>query len=104
MWRRPSACTRARPRLPAGGVPGALGSVERAVVTGLALRYDGGSCSRSRNDQTEIDHLGIERSPAYHYEPETNGCVEKSIQMHKEQLCQAGSRARCPDARAPLSG
>ena len=35
---------------------------------------------------TEIDHLGIEPSPAYHYEPETNGCVEKFIQTLKEQV------------------
>jgi putative transposase len=32
------------------------------------------------------DHLGIARSPAFHYEPETNGCAEKAIQILKEQL------------------
>ncbi len=58
-------------------------SVERAVAAGLSLRYDGGSCFRSHHYQTEIDHLGICRSPAYHYEPETNGCVEKFIQTLK---------------------
>jgi len=63
-----------------------FGSVERAVASGLALRYDGGPCFRSQHYQTEIDHLGIARSPAYHYEPETNGCVEKFIQTLKEQL------------------
>jgi transposase InsO family protein len=63
-----------------------FGSVERAVAHGLALRYDGGSCFRSHHYQAEIDHLGIERSPAYHYEPETNGCVEKFIQTLKEQV------------------
>ena len=57
-----------------------------AVASGLALRYDGGPCFRSEHYQTEIDHLGIARSPAYHYEPETNGCVEKFIQTLKEQL------------------
>jgi transposase InsO family protein len=62
-----------------------FGSVERAVASGLALRYDGGSCFRSHHYQAEIDHLGIERSPAYHYEPETNGVVEKFIQT-KEQV------------------
>ncbi len=36
--------------------------------------------------QVEIDHLGIARSPAYHYEPETNGCAEKFIQTLKEQI------------------
>jgi hypothetical protein len=34
----------------------------------------------------KIDHLGIARSPAFHYEPETNGCAEKAIQILKEQL------------------
>jgi transposase InsO family protein len=63
-----------------------FGSVERAVAAGLALRYDGGSCFRSDHYQTEIDHLGIARSPAFPYEPETNGCVEKFIQTLKEQV------------------
>jgi len=63
-----------------------FGSVERAVAAGLALCYDGGPCFRSHHYQAEIDHLGIARSPAYHYEPETNGCVEKFIQTLKEQV------------------
>jgi transposase InsO family protein len=63
-----------------------FGSVERAVASGLALRYDGGSCFRSDHYRAEIDHLGIARSPAFHYEPETNGCAEKAIQVLKEQV------------------
>jgi len=63
-----------------------FGSVEKAVASGLALRYDGGPCFRSEHYQVEIDHLGIARSPAYHYEPETNGCAEKFIQTLKEQV------------------
>ena len=63
-----------------------FGSVEQAVAVGLALRYDGGSCFRSEHYQVEIDHLGIARSPTYHYEPETNGCAEKFIQTLKEQV------------------
>ena len=63
-----------------------FGSVERAVASGLALRYDGGPCFRSEHYQAEIDHLGIARSPAFQYEPETNGCAEKGIQTLKEQL------------------
>jgi len=43
-------------------------------------------CFRSHHYQAEIDHLAIARSPAYHYEPETNGCVEKFIQTLKEQV------------------
>ena len=63
-----------------------FGSVEQAVACGLALRYDGGSCFRSDHSQAGIDHLGIARSPAFHYEPETNGFAEKAIQILKEQL------------------
>ena len=63
-----------------------FGSVERAVACGLALRFDGGPCFRAAHYQAEIDFLGIARSPAYHYEPETNGCVEKFIQTLKEQV------------------
>jgi hypothetical protein len=33
-----------------------------------------------------LDHLGIARAPAFHYEPETNGVVKKLIQTRKEQL------------------
>jgi Integrase core domain len=61
-------------------------TVQSAVASGLALRYDGGSCFRSDHYQAEIDHLGIARSPAFHYEPETNGCAEKAIQTLKEQI------------------
>ena len=62
--------------------PSGYGSVDAAVASGLALRYDGGPCFRSEHYQVEIDYLGIARSPAYHYEPETNGCAEK----FKEQV------------------
>jgi putative transposase len=63
-----------------------FGSVEQAVADRLALRYDGGACFRSDHYQTEIDHLGIARSPAFHYEPETNGVAEKALQTLKQQL------------------
>jgi len=63
-----------------------FGSVQRAVAAGLALRYDGGPCFRSERYQAEIDHLGIARSPAYHYEPETNGCIERFMGTLKEQV------------------
>jgi transposase InsO family protein len=63
-----------------------FGSVDAAVAAGLALRYDGGPCFRSEHYQVEIDHFGIARSPAYHYEPETNGCAEKFIQALKGQI------------------
>jgi putative transposase len=63
-----------------------FGSVEARAAAGLKLRHDGGSCFRSGHYQAEIDHLGIDRSPAFVYEPETNGVVEKFLQTLKEQV------------------
>ena len=37
------------------------------------------------HSSTTLDNCSA-RSPAYHYEPETNGCVEKFIQTLKEQV------------------
>jgi len=79
-----------------------FGSVEQAVAAGLALRYDGGPCFRSAHYQTEIDHLGIARSPAYHYEPETNGCAEKFIQTLKEQVLWIERFATFEELRAAV--
>jgi putative transposase len=63
-----------------------FGSVEAGAAAGLKLRHDGGSCFRSGHYQAEIDHLGLECSPAFVYEPETNGVVEKFLQTLKEQV------------------
>lgn len=63
-----------------------FGSVEAGAAAGLKLRHDGGSCFRSGHYQAEIDHLGLDRSPAFVYEPETNGVVEKFLQTLKEQV------------------
>jgi hypothetical protein len=41
-----------------------FGSVEADAAAGLKLRHDGGSFFRSGHYQAEIDHLGIDRSPA----------------------------------------
>ncbi len=79
-----------------------FGSVERAVAFGLALRYDGEPCFRSEHYQAEIDHLGIARSPAFHYEPETNGCAEKAIQTLKQQVLWIERFETLEDLRAAV--
>jgi putative transposase len=71
-----------------------FGSVEQAVAAGLALRYDGGSCFRSDHYQAEIDHLGIARSPAFHYEPETNGCAEKRSRRSRSRSSGSSASTR----------
>ena len=66
------------------------------------MRYDGGPCFRSEHYQVEIDHLGIARSPVYHYEPETNGCAEKFIQTLKEQMLWIERFATFEELRAAV--
>jgi len=63
-----------------------FGSVQAGTAAGLKLRHDGGSCFCSGHYQAEIDHLAIQRSPTFAYEPETNGVVEKFLQTLKEQV------------------
>jgi transposase InsO family protein len=79
-----------------------FGSVEAGAATGLKLRHDAGSCFRSAHYQGELTHLGIERSPAFAYEPETNGVVEKFIQTLKQQLLWI-ERFDTPSSSAPTS-
>ena len=78
-----------------------FGSVEQAVAAGLALRYDGGSCFRSDHYQTEIDHLGIARSPAFHYEPETNGVAEKACRRSKSRCSGLAASIRSTSSAPP---
>jgi hypothetical protein len=42
------------------------------------------------------------RSPAFHYEPETNGCAEKSIQTLKEQVLWIERFETLEDLRAAV--
>jgi putative transposase len=73
-------------------------------ASGLALRYDGGSCFRSEHYQVEIDHLGIARSPAYHYEPETNasafGLHSGDVVLHDPALAPSAPRRSCARGRS----
>ena len=62
------------------------------------------STIRTLTVETEIDHLGIARSPAFHYEPETNGCAEKAIQTLKEQLLWIDRYDTLDDLRTAVRG
>ena len=85
----------------------ALGyKLERAGKLALFLVWlDQRGARRSRRSdhyQTEIDHLRIARSPAYHYEPENNGCAEKFIQTLKEQVLWIERFATFEELRAAV--
>jgi len=67
---------------------GPLRSVEAGAAAGLKLRHDGGSSFRSGHYQAEIDHLGIQRSPAVVYEPDANGVVETTYNQENSPMIE----------------
>ncbi len=68
------------------GVSEVFLGVEKDGASGLALRHDHGSQYTSRVFQEEVRFLGIQSSPSFVREPETNGCAERFVRTLKEQL------------------
>ena len=56
------------------------------VARGVALRHDHGSQYTSDDFQAELRFLGIQASPAFVREPETNGVAERFFRTLKEQV------------------
>jgi putative transposase len=68
------------------GVREHFGFFSQGGVTGLRLRHDHGSVYMSDDFQNEIRFLGIASSPAFVWQPEGNGCIERFFRTLKEQL------------------
>lgn len=66
-----------------------FGRLESDVARGISLRHDWGPQYRSGHFTGSIRWLGIDDSPAYVGEPETNGCAERFIRTLKEQCLWA---------------
>jgi putative transposase len=79
-----------------------FGSVEAGAAAGLKLRHDGGSCFRSDHYQAEIDHLGIDRSPAFHYEPKPTASSRSSSRPSRSRCCGSSASTRSSSC-APAS-
>ena len=63
-----------------------FGGFAENIACGAKLRHDHGSQFMSDDFQNEIAFLGIESSPAFVREPESNGCIERFFRTLKEQL------------------
>jgi transposase InsO family protein len=59
---------------------------EKDGASGLSLRHDHGSQYTSHAFQEEIRFPGIQSSPSFVRQPETNGCAERFVRTLKEQL------------------
>ena len=51
--------------------------------------------------QADIDHPGIARSPALHYEPETNGCAEKASRRSRSSCSGSSASKRSTSSESP---
>lgn len=61
-------------------------TIEAGAAHGLKLRHDHGSKYMSRDFHDEIECLGIEASPSFVREPESNGVAERFIRTLKENV------------------
>lgn len=78
------------------------GDYGRDVAYGLKLRHNHGSQFMSDPYQEEVRLLGIEPSPAFVREPESNGCAERFVRTLKEQLLWLGTFETAAQLRAAL--
>lgn len=66
-----------------------FGRLDGDIARGISLRHDWGPQYRSGHFTGSIRWLGIDDSPAFIGEPETNGCAERFIRTLKEQCLWA---------------
>jgi putative transposase len=80
-----------------------FGRLEADVARGISLRHDWGPQYRSGHFTGSIRWLGIDDSPAYVGEPETNGCAERFIRTLKEQCLWARPYATIDELRQAVA-
>lgn len=66
-----------------------FGTLDAGIARGISLRHDWGPQYRSAMFTGSVRWLGLDDSPAYIGEPETNGCAERFIRTLKEQCLWA---------------
>ena len=80
-----------------------FGRLDADVARGISLRHDWGPQYRSGHFTGSIRWLGIDDSPAFVGEPETNGCAERFISTLKEQCLWARPYATIGELRQAVA-
>jgi putative transposase len=80
-----------------------FGRLDADVARGISLRHDWGPQYRSGHFTGSIRWLGIDDSPAFIGEPETNGCAERFIRTLKEQCLWARPYATIDELRQAVA-
>jgi transposase InsO family protein len=61
------------------------GAVSQGAGAGVKIRHDWGPQYAAKAFGQELDFLGLENSPAFVHEPETNGVIERFFRTIKEE-------------------
>lgn len=80
-----------------------FGRLDADVGRGISLRHDWGPQYRSGHFTGSIRWLGLDDSPAFIGEPETNGCAERFIRTLKEQCLWARPYATIDELRQAVA-
>lgn len=67
------------------GLEARFGGVDQQIALGLSLRRDNGPQYIAEGFHQQVRYWGVAISPAFAYEPETNGCIERFWRTLKEQ-------------------
>jgi putative transposase len=104
-WTHVAARGTGSPRCSRSTTPSSTGSdrLEADVARGISLRHDWGPQYRSGHFTGSIRWLGLNDSPAYVGEPETNGCAERFIRTLKEQCLWARPYATIDELRQAVA-
>jgi putative transposase len=85
------------------GVRARWKTFEADIASGLKLRHDWGTQYQAHDFQNEIAFLGIESSPAYVSEPETNGIAERFMRTLREQVLDGARFETVAEAEAAIA-
>lgn len=86
-----------------GGVRRRWGAFGPGIARGLPYRHDWGTQFTSKDYQAEIAFLGIEDSPSFVAEPETNGIAERFCRTLREQVLDGARFRNLAEAREAIA-
>ncbi len=75
------------------------GAIGKGIGEGVKIRHDWGPQYTSRVFGKELDFLGLENSPSFVHEPETNGVIERFFRTLKEECLWLHDFRDADDAR-----
>jgi len=85
------------------GVCRVFGKFDKDIARGVRIRHDWGSQYTSRDFQADIRYAGLQSTPAYVGEPETNGVIERFMRTLKDQCLHQHRFRSVEEARGVIA-